>query len=188
MKHFLLFYDFCDDYLARRPAFRESHLRKAWDASARGELLLAGALADPVDGGVLLFRAESPLTVERFAETDPYVTGGLVTRWRVREWTMEIPAGHHRFRRRKPGGRRGRAASTGPAHAVRQLRATFRASARDELLRFGGRSAREQSSERHSTHPRCWADRSSVSSSASPTRSVSIAATTAIGNSAPAIR
>ncbi len=87
MQHFLLFYDFCDDYLARRSAFRDSHLGKAWEASQRGELILAGALADPVDAAVLLFRADSPRVAERFAEADPYVTGGLVTRWRVREWT-----------------------------------------------------------------------------------------------------
>jgi uncharacterized protein YciI len=87
MKHFLLFYDVGDDYVARRAAFRDAHLARAWAAHARGELLLAGALADPVDGAVLLFAGSSPDVAADFARADPYVVNGLVTRWRVREWT-----------------------------------------------------------------------------------------------------
>lgn len=86
MKHFLMFYDFAADYLERRPEFREEHLGKAWAAHARGELVLGGALADPVDGAVLLFAGESPQVAESFAREDPYVLNGLVTHWRVREW------------------------------------------------------------------------------------------------------
>jgi uncharacterized protein YciI len=87
MKHFLLFYDVAPDYLARRAEFREAHLAKAWAAHARGELVLGGALADPVDGALLLFAGESRQVAEQFARMDPYVLNGLVTRWRVREWT-----------------------------------------------------------------------------------------------------
>lgn len=87
MKHFLLFYETGEDYLARRPAYREAHLQKAWAAAERGELVLGGALADPVDGAVLLFRAPSREVVEAFAKADPYVVEGLVRNWRVREWT-----------------------------------------------------------------------------------------------------
>jgi uncharacterized protein YciI len=87
MKHFLLFYDVAEDYVARRAEFREAHLAKAWAAHARGELILGGALADPVDGAVLLFAADSPRVAEAFAHEDPYVSNGLVTRWRVREWS-----------------------------------------------------------------------------------------------------
>jgi uncharacterized protein YciI/heme-degrading monooxygenase HmoA len=84
--HYLLFYEVADDYLARRAEFRDAHLEKAWKASERGELLLGGALQDPVDGAVLLFQADSPEVAEKFARTDPYVTSGLVKRWHVREW------------------------------------------------------------------------------------------------------
>jgi uncharacterized protein YciI len=86
MKHFLLFYDVCDDYAAKRGAFRDAHLRLAWASAERGELVLGGALADPADGAVLLFRSESADVPEQFARQDPYVTEGLVARWRVREW------------------------------------------------------------------------------------------------------
>lgn len=88
--HYLLFYDFTADYLERRPQFRSEHLRHAWDAVERGELVLAGALADPADTGVLLFDCDSPAVVERFAAEDPYVKQGLVTDWRVRRWTTVV--------------------------------------------------------------------------------------------------
>jgi uncharacterized protein YciI len=87
MKHYLLFYEVGDDYLARRAGFRSAHLEKAWAAAERGELVLGGALANPVDGAVLLFRGESAAVAESFAKVDPYVTQGLVRGYRVREWT-----------------------------------------------------------------------------------------------------
>jgi len=87
MKHFLLFYEVSDNYAKRRAEFRDEHLRKAWASHAKGELVLGGALTDPLDGAVLLFKADSRAVPEAFAQTDPYVTNGLVTRWRVREWT-----------------------------------------------------------------------------------------------------
>jgi len=86
--HYVLLYDsLVPDYAARRAAFRSEHLRLAWDAHARGELVLGGALADPPDGAVVLFDAESPDVARRFAEADPYVQNGLMTRWQVRPWT-----------------------------------------------------------------------------------------------------
>jgi len=85
--HYLLFYELADDYVARRPQFRSAHLEKAWAASGRGELVLAGALAEPMDRAVLLFRSDSRDVVEAFAKTDPYVMNGLVRKWYVREWT-----------------------------------------------------------------------------------------------------
>src|SRR5436305_844612 len=85
--HYLLFYEVVKDYATRRELFRDAHLTNARAAAKRGELVLAGALADPVDGAVLLFRGTSPEVAESFARSDPYVLSGLVTRWRVREWT-----------------------------------------------------------------------------------------------------
>jgi uncharacterized protein YciI len=68
-------------------------LAHAQVAHARDELLLGGALADPVDGAVLLFRGDSPAVAEAFAAADPYVTHGLVTRWRVRAWATVVGDG-----------------------------------------------------------------------------------------------
>ena len=88
--HYLLFYDFVADYLDRRAQFREEHLALAWAAQARGELILAGALADPIDGAVLVFKCETREAVEQFARADPYVTAKLVKGWRIREWTTVV--------------------------------------------------------------------------------------------------
>jgi|SRR5690606_3655186 len=88
--HYLLFYDVVSDYVHRRSAFRRPHLEHVRQAERRGELILAGALANPVDGAVLLFQGASPAVAEAFARTDPYVTNGLVTRWWVREWTTVV--------------------------------------------------------------------------------------------------
>ena len=88
--HYLLLYDVVDDYVERRAPLRSVHLAHALAALERGELVLGGALANPPDGAVLLFRGDSPAAAERFAESDPYVVNGLVTRWRVREWTTVV--------------------------------------------------------------------------------------------------
>ena len=93
MRHYILFYDLAADYLQRRSQYRGVHLDLARAAQARGELVLAGALANPVDGAVLLFRAESDEVAKRFAEADPYVLNGLVKSWRVREWTTVVGEG-----------------------------------------------------------------------------------------------
>ena len=88
--HYLLMYELAPDYLERRGEFRDEHLKLAWDAQERGEIVIAGALADPADMAVLMFQAESPEVVERFAKTDPYVIHGLVTGYRVRQWNTVV--------------------------------------------------------------------------------------------------
>ena len=88
--HFLLFYEFVPDYLQHRGQFRSEHLRLAWESQGRGELILAGAYADPVDGAALLFKGDSSAVAERFVASDPYVTAGLVKSWRIREWKTVV--------------------------------------------------------------------------------------------------
>jgi uncharacterized protein YciI len=88
--HYLLFYEVVDNYADRRAAFRKDHIAHAKAAVARGDLVLGGAFANPVDGTVLLFKGDTPAVAEAFAKADPYVTNGLVTKWRVREWTTVI--------------------------------------------------------------------------------------------------
>jgi uncharacterized protein YciI len=86
MKHFALFYDVVEDFVSRRSMFREAHLKLVREAHRRGELLLAGALTDPSDKALLVFRTSDRSVVEGFARNDPYVQSGLVTRWEVRPW------------------------------------------------------------------------------------------------------
>ena len=88
--HYLLFYDVIPDYATRRLPFRAAHLEYARPFIERGELVLGGALADPVDAAVLLFRGQTPDGARAFAGADPYVQSGLVTGWRVRPWTTVV--------------------------------------------------------------------------------------------------
>ncbi len=89
---YLLVYDVVDDYIERRAPWRAEHLALAQAAHARGELVMGGALADPADQALLLFRGDSPAVAERFVAKDPYVRNGLVKSWRVRPWTIVIGA------------------------------------------------------------------------------------------------
>jgi uncharacterized protein len=88
--HYLLFYDYVPDYIERRAPLRAAHVAHARESIARGEFVLGGAFADPPDGAVILFRGNSRDVAERFAAADPYVLNGLVTGWRVREWTTVV--------------------------------------------------------------------------------------------------
>jgi hypothetical protein len=86
----LLEYQLVSDYLERRGEFRDEHLALAKAAAERGEIALAGALADPADRALLVFTGDDPSVAERFAENDPYVKGGIVTSWAVRPWNVVV--------------------------------------------------------------------------------------------------
>jgi uncharacterized protein len=88
--HYLLLYDTATDYLERRQDYRNAHLALAWRAHERGELVLGGAMGDPVDGAMLLFQGDSPAAAEDFAAKDPYVLHGVVTGWRVVPWNTVV--------------------------------------------------------------------------------------------------
>ena len=89
MPYFALMYDVVDNFVDKRMPFRPAHLQEVKDASARGELVMAGALGEPA-GALLIFRAADKSVAEQFALNDPYVKQGLVTAWRVRPWTVVI--------------------------------------------------------------------------------------------------
>jgi uncharacterized protein YciI len=88
--YFVLLYALVDDYMDRRPAFREEHLGLARAAHEQGELLLAGAYADPPDGAAFVFRADDDSVVTEFVARDPYVREGLVKGWSIRQWSVVI--------------------------------------------------------------------------------------------------
>ena len=90
MNYYALTYHVVDDYMARRPAYREEHLKLALAAQQRGELVLGGAFSDPADAALLVFRAADKSVVEDFVQHDPYVRNGLVTRWEIRPYTVVI--------------------------------------------------------------------------------------------------
>jgi uncharacterized protein YciI len=88
--YFVLLYEVVEDFINRRTPFRPNHLRMLEEAHRRGELVMAGAFSDPADGAALVFRGTDSAAAKRFAETDPYVTNGLVKNWRVRGWNVVV--------------------------------------------------------------------------------------------------
>jgi len=90
MNYYALFYELVDDMVTRRVPFREEHLRLAREARERGELVLAGALANPVDRALLVFHVDDKSKAESFARKDPYVVNGLAKRWEVRPWKVVV--------------------------------------------------------------------------------------------------
>jgi uncharacterized protein YciI len=90
MGYYALFYEVVENFIERRAPFRKEHLKLADDANHRGELVLAGALAEPADGALIIFRGSDPSAAAAFAENDPYVRNGLVKHWEVRPWTVVV--------------------------------------------------------------------------------------------------
>lgn len=90
MPYFALLYETVDDFIARRGVYRDEHLRLAREAQSGGELVMAGAFADPPDGAILIFQSKDATAAQAFARNDPYVKNGLITRWKVRSWSVVI--------------------------------------------------------------------------------------------------
>ena len=91
--HYILFYEVTDNYFEKRTPFRAEHIALARKALERGELILAGDLADPVDEAVLIFSGSHPGAAEEFAKNDNYVKNGLIKNWKVRKWTTVVGEG-----------------------------------------------------------------------------------------------
>jgi len=87
--HFALFYEYVPDVVERRKPFREAHLALLRRLHREGRLLHAGTY-QPVDGALLVFRVGSAAEVEAFVKADPYLQNGLVSSWRIREWTVVV--------------------------------------------------------------------------------------------------
>jgi uncharacterized protein len=89
--YFALFYqELVDGYAEKRAAHRDEHLKLAREFHSRGELVLAGALANPLDGALLIFRGPDASVAQRFVNKDPYIRHGLIKRWQIREWAVVI--------------------------------------------------------------------------------------------------
>lgn len=86
--YYILFYRTVENYFERRKPFREEHLGLIREFLNDGRLFMAGALAEPADGAVLIFRGDNPQAAHDFVSRDPYVKNGLITEWSVRPWMV----------------------------------------------------------------------------------------------------
>lgn len=85
---YLLFYDYGENAVERRAPYRDEHLRLLRQNLDTGDLVMAGAYTDPLDGAAIVFRTRE--AAEAFPAGDPYVSSGLVTGWRIREWNVVV--------------------------------------------------------------------------------------------------
>jgi uncharacterized protein YciI len=90
MPFFALQYELVDNFVARRTLFREQHLSMLRKLHDGGHVVMAGALGEPVDRALLIFKGDDPSVAESFAKIDPYVLNGLVKRWEARLWNVVI--------------------------------------------------------------------------------------------------
>ena len=88
--HFVLTYHYTDDYLEKRGQYRNDHLRHAWAAQQRGQLILGGAAGDPPDSAVIVFDVQDDAMIEQFVQADPYYLNGLVRSYRIQPWTTVV--------------------------------------------------------------------------------------------------
>ncbi|MGY5848813.1 YciI-like protein [Salegentibacter sp. F14] len=90
MPYYILKYKTIPTYLQEREKYRKEHLKLAKDYAKRGLLILAGAVEDPTDGAILIFKAESEKIVADFARKDPYVQNDLISKTEIRKWKVVI--------------------------------------------------------------------------------------------------
>lgn len=88
--YFILTYKTAENYIEKRIPFREQHLTLAKEYHEKGILIMAGALANPVDKAMLVFKCDDKSEVERFVSSDPYVQNNLIVAWEIREWTVVV--------------------------------------------------------------------------------------------------
>jgi uncharacterized protein YciI len=88
--YYILFYTTVENYVERRAPYRPEHLALVNEMHKSGALVMAGALSDPADGAVLIFKSDGPEIAEEFVKRDPYVKNGLIREWKVREWTVVV--------------------------------------------------------------------------------------------------
>lgn len=95
--HWLLTYDYVDDIATRRAPFRDAHLGLARQLHEQGQLVMAGAVGDPIDGALFVFTGDDQSAVDDFVAHDPYRREGLVTAWHVRPWNVVVGGGPARL-------------------------------------------------------------------------------------------
>ena len=83
-----LHYTYVDNMLEKRQPHRAAHLAYASKKNSQGDVIMGGALSNPVDAGIIICR--SVAAAEAFAASDPYVINGLVTEFQVREYNVVV--------------------------------------------------------------------------------------------------
>lgn len=73
-----------------RAPHRKAHLDLVSLSMNSGDILMGGALADPPDKAVIIWKTDNISTVEEFVKNDPYYINGVVTSYTIRPWVVVI--------------------------------------------------------------------------------------------------
>jgi uncharacterized protein len=87
LKH-VLFYESSSDVRAKAPQHFAAHRARWEEFRARGTLLMVGPFANPEEGAMAVFTTGE--AAQEFAEGDPFVLNGVVTKWHIRKWDEAI--------------------------------------------------------------------------------------------------
>ena len=89
-KYHVLMMDYVPDILEKRGPYRADHLGAAQKKKDEGKMVMAGALAEPVDTGMFVFKDSTPEEIEQYCKEDAYVKNGLVSGWTIRPWVVVV--------------------------------------------------------------------------------------------------
>jgi uncharacterized protein len=87
---FLVRYRYVPEMESRRAPHRTAHLEWLRRLADAGKLVLAGATLEPVDTGLLIFRAEDAYAVRRMLLDDPYAHANLIVSHTVRSIGLAV--------------------------------------------------------------------------------------------------
>ena len=88
--YFLLTLDYVEGMVEKRGPYREEHLDGAKKAADEGYCVMAGALLEPVDTGVFVFKNTTKEKIEAFVQNDAYYKAGLVPKYSIRPWMVVV--------------------------------------------------------------------------------------------------
>ena len=88
--YLLLTLEYVEDMVEKRGPHREEHLAGARKGFDEGKIVMAGALMDPVDAGVFVFKNCEREEVEAFVEADAYYKAGLIPGYSIRPWMVVV--------------------------------------------------------------------------------------------------
>jgi uncharacterized protein YciI len=78
------FYEMAPGALPKVMTHYPAHRARLDEFHARGAILAAGPLGNPPEGAMAIFNTKEE--AEEFIQGDPFVTNGLVSKWRLVEW------------------------------------------------------------------------------------------------------
>jgi uncharacterized protein YciI len=82
----VLEYEYVSDVLERRAPHRDAHLALLGELRDAGRLVVAGAVGDPPEGGLIVLRDRE--AAEEVLARDPYVEHGVVVAHRIRPYAV----------------------------------------------------------------------------------------------------